>query len=154
MTKNWQFKSAIMAVSAAWLTLLVPGGLSSAQDAPATAYDLKGIWGAIAYSASDRQVGMFWGADKKEQAEESALRHCRNTLGADCTVVTVFRNRRGGTADDGSGFPYEHCGALAIGPAGAMGAASATNRADAETKALDSCGGEEKLCKIREWVCT
>ena len=155
MSGKIRFRSAAMAFSAACLLVFTSAApAQGASDAATLQPERKGIWGAIAYSVSDEKVGLFWGADKKEEAEGNALRHCRNRRGADCRIVTVFRNHRGSGSDDGSDFPYEHCGALAVGPAGAMGAASSARKAKAEDKALKSCGGDEKMCKIREWVCT
>lgn len=45
-----------------------------------------------------------------------ALKHCENADGKGCVVVEVFRNHRHcDDDDDNTGFPYFHCGALAIG---------------------------------------
>lgn len=121
--------------------------------------EMRGIWGAIAYSRSDDKHGFFWGADKKPEAEEIALEHCENAGGSACEVVTVFRNHRHWNDDDGSGFPYAHCGVLAVGPKAAAGitpwaAASATTRKAAEEHALRECQAKGAKCEIREWVCT
>jgi hypothetical protein len=120
-----------------------------------------GIWGAIAYSVRDEKRGFFWGADKPEEAQEIALRHCVHRGGQDCKVVTLFRNyRHWWDDDDKSGFPYEHCGALVVGEPAARGqpapwgAASATTRREAEDKASAICGGDAKACSVHEWVCT
>ena len=126
---------------------------------PADQEKLRGIWGAIAYDEKKNEYGFFWGADKKDEAEKLATEHCENAGGETCAVVSVFRNHRHWTDDDKSGFPYWHCGAIATGterPNGTRywGASSAPERKDAEKVALDSCGGDEKECKIREWVCT
>ncbi|WP_410010668.1 DUF4189 domain-containing protein [Phyllobacterium zundukense] len=119
----------------------------------------KGIWGAIAYSTTDNRHGFFWGADKRDEAEDIALKHCNNADGKNCKVVTVFRNHRHWKDDDDSGFPYEHCAALSVGKPTAggsspWGAASEETRQKAEEKATNLCGGEGQECKIREWVCT
>lgn len=121
--------------------------------------DLKGIWGAIAYSDESGKHGFFWGADKADEARDNALKHCGNAGGRACRVVTLFRNHRHWDDDDRSGFPYEHCAALSVGRSNVRGqalwgAASAMSRRDAEEKALSQCGGEARECKIREWVCT
>ena len=134
----------------------------SPAGAPATGQGLgPGIWGAIAYSVPDEKRGFFWGADKPEEAQEIALRHCVHRGGQDCRVVTLFRNyRHWWSDDDKSGFPYEHCGALVVGDPEAQGrpapwgAASATTRREAEDKASAICGGDAKACSVREWVCT
>ncbi|WP_192248923.1 DUF4189 domain-containing protein [Mesorhizobium silamurunense] len=126
---------------------------------PAPTCEEKGIWGAIAYSPGDGRHGFFWGADKRQEAEDIAIKYCENANGAGCRVVEVFRNHRHWDDDDGTGYPYEHCAALSVGKSrGAAtpfwGAASATTRREAEDKATAQCGGEGKECKIREWVCT
>ena len=126
---------------------------------PAQTGEEKGIWGAIAYSPDDGRHGFFWGADKRQEAEDIALKYCNNADGAGCRVVEVFRNHRHWDDDDGTGFPYEHCAALSVGKSRGQatpfwGAASATTRRDAEDKATAQCGGDKKECKIREWVCT
>jgi len=132
-----------------------PGG-QAAGPAP----EMKGIWGAIAYSAPDEKRGFFWGADKPEEAQDRALRHCVHRGGNACLVVSLFRNHRHWRDDDKSGFPYEHCGALSVGKApaadrpAAWGAASAETRRQAEEKATAICGGSVNACEIREWVCT
>lgn len=103
-------------------------GISSGNAAdlvtpqPETTHEETGIWGAIAFSPADGRHGFFWGADKRTEAEDAALKHCENAEGAACKVVEVFRNHRHWDDDDGTGFPYEHCAALSLGgtsPAGA-----------------------------------
>ncbi|PWV94770.1 uncharacterized protein DUF4189 [Phyllobacterium myrsinacearum] len=132
--------------------------MSAPESIPEPALAEKGIWGAIAYSAGDNRHGFFWGADKRDEAENSALKHCENADGKSCKIVTVFRNHRHWNDDDGTGFPYEHCAALSVGKASgglsAWGAASEATRRKAEEKATHLCGGEAQACKIREWVCT
>ncbi|WP_051440416.1 DUF4189 domain-containing protein [Ensifer aridi] len=130
-----------------------------ATQQPETTHEEKGIWGAIAFSPVDRRHGFFWGADKRTEAEDAALKHCENAEGAACKVVEVFRNHRHRDDDDGTGFPYEHCAALSLGGASrpgspSWGTASATTRREAEREALNLCGGQENQCEIREWVCT
>jgi hypothetical protein len=133
----------------------------SPAGAPAGQSLGPGIWGAIAYSVPDEKRGFFWGADKPEEAQEIALRHCLHRGGQDCKVVTLFRNyRHWWDDDDTSGFPYEHCGALVVGEPEAggrpapWGAASAKTRREAEEKASATCGGDAKACSVQEWVCT
>src|SRR5437660_1394846 len=74
----------------------------------------KGIWAAIAYSQADSKYGFFWGADKRQEAKDIAQKYCENAGGKACNVVTVFRNHRHWDDDDETGFPYKHCGALAM----------------------------------------
>lgn len=121
--------------------------------------DQKGIWAAIAYSQRDGKHGFFWGADKRPEAEQTALRHCEKAGGASCTIVTVFRNHRHWNDDDGSGFPYNHCGALAVskestGKMAVWGATSAPTRKEAEQVSLQACEVSGARCEIKEWVCT
>lgn len=120
--------------------------------------DQRGIWAAIAYSEIDAKHGFFWGADRRKEAEKTALDHCRNAGGEACRVVIVFRNHRHWNDDD-SGFPYEPCGALAVGEARdgetrSWAADAAPSRREAQDMALEACKGDGKTCRIREWVCT
>ncbi|MFE0757979.1 OmpA family protein [Inquilinus sp. NPDC058860] len=134
--------------------------LSPSRPAAEQDPGMRGIWGAIAYSAPDQKRGFFWGADKPDEAQEIALRHCLHRGGQDCKVVSLFRNHRHWTDDDKSGFPYEHCAALSVGTPPAAGrpapwgAASAETRREAEEKATAICGGDAAECRIPEWVCT
>ena len=119
----------------------------------------RGIWAAIAYSENDEKHGFFWGADKRQEAMDIALEHCENADGKGCAVVEVFRNHRHWDDDDNTGFPYYHCGALAIGKEKSglitpWSAKSAPTRREAEDLALQVCEASGGQCKIREWVCT
>lgn len=119
----------------------------------------RGIWAAIAYSTPDEKHGFFWGADKRQEAMDIALKHCERDGGSKCTVVTVFRNHRHWDDDDNTGFPYNHCGALAISKeennrVTPWGANSAPTRREAEDLALKACEHSGTQCKVREWVCT
>jgi hypothetical protein len=134
--------------------------LSTAPDVPVPPpQEERGIWAAIAYSTPDEKHGFFWGADKRQEAIDIALKHCKRDGGSACTVVTVFRNHRHWDDDDNTGFPYDHCGALAIGKEEShhitpWGAKSAPTRQDAEDLALKACELSGSQCKVREWVCT
>ncbi|WP_342364002.1 DUF4189 domain-containing protein [Terrarubrum flagellatum] len=146
-----------LAFSAGAADLLSPRARQS--PVPAKSVDLKGIWGAVAYSVEKGEHGFFWGADKPDEARDNALKYCEKAGGQSCRIVTLFRNHRHWDDDDRSGFPYEHCAVLSVGRASARkapfwGAASAKTRREAEEKALSYCGGDAKECKIREWVCT
>lgn len=147
--------------------LLVCGGPLGAADLATTAeaepvppaQEEKGIWAAIAYSSLDEKHGFFWGADKRQEAMDIALKHCQRDGGRDCSVVSVFRNRRHWDDDDDTGFPYKHCGALAVGEKAAgrqssWGAETAETRREAEDLTLQACERTGQECKIREWVCT
>ncbi|NTF83800.1 DUF4189 domain-containing protein [Agrobacterium rhizogenes] len=117
-----------------------------------------GIWGAIAFSPLHNKYGFFWGADKREEAENIAVKYCQNQADSGCRLAITFRNHRHWTDDDQSGFPYEHCAALSVAEdrdrkVTHWGAASAATRKDAEDAAIKSCG-DSNQCKIHEWVCT
>lgn len=126
---------------------------------PGPPSDQSGVWAAIAYSQADAEHGMFWGADRRQEASEIALEHCRNAGGSGCRVVVVFRNVGQWNDDDGSGFPSNPCGALAVGKARPGGpspwaAKSAPTRSEAEDMAIEACERGGETCRIREWVCT
>lgn len=154
------------AIAVAAGIFLAFGQIGSAADLPQTYNEVPsppveqvGIWGAIAYSQADGKHGFFWGADKRQEAEEIAVEHCENAGGKSCTLVSTFRNHRHWDDDDGSGFPYNHCAALAVNAQSSRAtspwaAASAETRKDAEDQALQQCEGTSGQCKIREWVCT
>jgi hypothetical protein len=127
-------------------------------DVPVPSVPQRGIWGAIAVAPAQGKHGFFWGADKREEAEEAALKYCENVAKSRCQLAIVFRNHRHWTDDDQSGFPYEHCAALVVeqdkdGPFSRWGAASAETRKDAEKLASEKCA-DDNACKVREWVCT
>lgn len=131
------------------------------EHAPAPhAQEERGLWAAIAYSEADQKYGFFWGADKRQEAIDIAIEHCQNAGGEVCKVVELFRNHRHWDDNDETGFPYYHCGALAIsdevtGQTTPWAAKSAPTRREAEDQALQACeAGEGAECSIREWVCT
>ena len=45
-------------------------------EIPETQVEQKGICGATAYSDNDGEYGFFWGAGKRDEAEEIAVKHC------------------------------------------------------------------------------
>ncbi|MBB6486608.1 DUF4189 domain-containing protein [Rhizobium lusitanum] len=133
--------------------------LFTTEQPPAPPPDERGIWAAIAYSAPDEKYGFFWGADKRQEAMDIALKHCERDKGSNCVVVSIFRNHRHWDDDDKSGFPYNHCGALAVGKESSKritpwGANSAPTRREAEGLALKACERTGSQCLVREWVCT
>ncbi|EJN05957.1 DUF4189 domain-containing protein [Phyllobacterium sp. YR531] len=128
-------------------------------DVPVPDVEERGIWAAIAYSEADGVHGFFWGADKRQEATDLAIKHCENDGGKDCVVVEVFRNHRHWDDDDNTGFPYLHCGALAVAKEKTSkisnwSAKSALNRGEAEDAAISACEVGGTKCNIREWVCT
>jgi hypothetical protein len=125
----------------------------------------SGIWAAIAYASANEKHGFFWGADKRQEAADLALEHCRRAGGEDCVVVSVFRNHRHWDDDDRTGFPYHHCGALAVAQEPAVAkdksdrvrpwsAKAAPTRREAEDQAVQACERTGTQCAVREWVCT
>ncbi|WP_437124235.1 DUF4189 domain-containing protein [Brucella intermedia] len=58
--------------------------LPAAMDVPVPPQEERGIWAAIAYSEADQKHGFFWGADKRQEAMDTALNHCRNAGGNEC----------------------------------------------------------------------
>ncbi|MBA8904135.1 DUF4189 domain-containing protein [Phyllobacterium sp. P30BS-XVII] len=114
----------------------------------------KGIWGSIAYSGVDHKRGIFWGANTKDEAEAAAVKHCEHAGGKACNVAVTFRNHRHGSDNDGSGFPYEPCAALAAGNGAARkwGATSAPTIRQAQKAAIAQCGSAS--CRIIETICT
>ncbi len=154
-------RSAVAAIS---MLIVFAGQLEAAdlfktEQPPAPPPEERGIWAAIAYSAPDGKYGFFWGADQRQEAMDIARKHCERDKGSSCAVVTVFRNHRHWDDDDNTGFPYEHCGALAIGKEQGnrltpWSAKSAVTRKEAEDLALKTCERSGSQCKVREWVCT
>ncbi|WNJ93561.1 DUF4189 domain-containing protein [Bosea sp. 685] len=124
----------------------------------------SGIWAAIAYASANEKHGFFWGADKRQEAADLALEHCRRAGGEDCVVVSVFRNHRHWDDDDRTGFPYHHCGALAVAKdrddrvtsdrVRPWSAKAAPTRQQAEDLAVQACERTGAQCAVREWVCT
>ncbi|TPN44065.1 MULTISPECIES: DUF4189 domain-containing protein [unclassified Mesorhizobium] len=151
----------LQALAVLGLTLLWSGQVVSADlvAPPEPQQEEKGIWAAIAYSQADSKYGFFWGADKRQEAKDIAQKYCENAGGKACNVVTVFRNHRHWNDDDKTGFPYKHCGALALADKvenrfTPWGVNSAETRREAEDLALQACEATGERCKIREWVCT
>lgn len=156
-----KLRSVIAAIGVlfAFSSQLGAADLLATEQPPSPPPDERGIWAAIAYSAPDGKYGFFWGADKRQEAMDNALKHCERNKGGSCAVVTVFRNHRHWDDDDNTGFPYEHCGALAIGKEQGnritpWSANSAATRKEAEDLALKACERSGAQCKVREWVCT
>ncbi len=128
------------------------------DQVPAPPAEQRGIWGAIAFSPIHNKYGFFWGADKRKEAEDIAVKFCEDRADSGCYLVVTFRNHRHWSDDDKSGFPYEHCAALSVAEdkdhkVTRWGAASATTHRQAEDAATKNCGDSNK-CEIQEWVCT
>lgn len=146
----------VLCMALLWSGQVVSADLAEPSEPP---QEEKGIWAAIAYSQTDTKYGFFWGADKRQEAKDIAQKYCENAGGKACNVVAVFRNHRHWTDDDETGFPYKHCGALAVADKvehrfTPWGVNSAETRREAEDLALQACEAGGIQCKIREWVCT
>ncbi|ENN86849.1 hypothetical protein RHSP_31642 [Rhizobium freirei PRF 81] len=153
--------SAMVALGMLLVSSSHPGAadLFTTDQAPAPPPEERGIWAAIAYSTPDEKYGFFWGADKRQEAMDIAIKHCERNSGSNCVVASVFRNHRHWNDDDNTGFPYHHCGALAIGKEKRDGstpwsANSAPTRQEAEDLAVTACERSGSRCAVREWVCT
>ncbi|AOO82193.1 DUF4189 domain-containing protein [Bosea vaviloviae] len=151
-------RSAIAAIG----VLFVCSGQLGAADLPARPIKgpvppptkESGIWAAIAYASANEKHGFFWGADKRQEAADLALEHCRRAGGDDCVVVSVFRNHRHWDDDDRTGFPYHHCGALAVAqePAVAQESAVAQKSAVAQEFAMAKGKGDRITSdRVRPW---
>lgn len=117
-----------------------------------------GIWGAIAFAEQSAKYGIFWGADERGEAEDIALKHCEKQAQSSCKLVLTYRNHRHWNDNDGSGFPYNYCAALAVkfsdhGKVAAWGVASSKSRKGAEQEAVEKCGADG-TCKVLESGCT
>ncbi len=173
-----KLRSAIAAIG----VLFICSGQLGAADLPARPIKgpappptkESGIWAAIAYAGTNQKHGFFWGADKRQEAADIALDHCKRAGGEDCVVVSVFRNHRHWDDDDRTGFPYHHCGALAVAKDESGGltsvrteseriksertkpwsAKAAPTRREAEDQAVQACERTGTQCAVREWVCT
>ena len=91
-----RLKSTIAAMGMLLVSTAHPwaADLFTTEQPPAPPPEERGIWAAIAYSAPDEKYGFFWGADKRQEAMDIALKHCERDKGKSCVVVSVFRNHR------------------------------------------------------------
>ena len=132
------------------------------QPDPQTTAD-RAVWGAIAYSPSTGKDGIFWGAATREEARETALRHCRNAIGQkdgagdDCALAVLVYNdwddrRIGRTASAHNRAP--HCGAVAVGERHRYAAARGRSLDEARDGALAACGDKNGACKVQQDLCT
>jgi len=98
------------------------------------------LYGAIAYSAETRKIGVASDNGSQTEAEGVALQNCRVEAGSatDCKVVMWVRNA---------------CAALAIGQDGGWGTDWGNDRAAAERKALAVCGKYSQTCQVVRRVC-
>ncbi|MDR6871744.1 hypothetical protein J2Y55_002757 [Bosea sp. BE125] len=74
-------------------------------------------------------------------------------------LATANRNHRHWDDDDRTGFPYHHCGALAVAKDKSdritpWSAKAAPTRQQAADQAVQACERTGTQCAVREWVCT
>lgn len=123
----------------------------------------RAIWGAIAYSPSTGKDGIFWGASTRDEASETALRHCRNAAGRkgapgnDCALAVIVYNdwddrRIGRTTSAENRAP--HCGAVAVAGNHRFAAARGRSLSEARDGALAACSGQGGDCKVQQDLCT
>jgi len=90
-------------------------------------------WGAVAYGP-----GGVWAYAVNHPTRAAAGQTAQSECGNTCTNVLTFHNS---------------CGAYATGPDG-YGWGNASNREDAEERALQECGSRSESCAVRVWGCT
>lgn len=95
------------------------------------------LFGAVAYSAKERQHGWSNNYSSRKAAEQAAMDACRKNAG-DCKNILWFRNA---------------CGALVTGPDG-YGADWAESNTAAVNKALKTCTGKSAGCAVTLSFCT
>ena len=111
----------------AWLVVLFIPSFAFAQE----------LFGAVAYSAKERQHGWSNNYASRKAAEEAAMDACRKNAD-DCKNILWFRNA---------------CGALVTGPDG-FGADWAESQANAVNKALKTCTRKSASCAVTLTFCT
>lgn len=96
------------------------------------------VWGAIAYSRSDKAFGYSFEHEDEATARRVAMEKCR-TRGTACVVEAAFRSA---------------CGAVAEG-GGRVGWGVDRTRQAAEQRALSECAKTgARGCEIQAWVCS
>ena len=95
-------------------------------------------YGAIAYSPETRAIGYSHNYNSKSDAQDRAMSNCEQ-YAYDCRVAITFQNA---------------CGALAVGRRGGWGTGWSAGRAEAQTRALNSCSRYDGGCTVRRWVCS
>lgn len=133
-----------------------------AQPDPMTTSD-RAVWGAIAYSPSTGKDGIFWGAASRDEARDTALRHCRHAAaqkddtGTDCSLAVIMYNdwddrQIGRTMADENRAP--HCGAVATSGRQNYVAARGSTLKEARESALAACSTKSGNCRIVQDLCT
>lgn len=152
-------------ISAGVFGLSILAGAAYAADLPSRKAEppapiLADIFGAIALSGDNEVDAFDWGAPTPREAGERALRICQDAGGRDCRILVRMENRssfwRARHSEAQSDPRQIHsCGAVAVGKDGRHAAARSRERWDeAETIALNQCGGAANQCTIKRRVCT
>lgn len=99
------------------------------------------LYGAIAYSAKTKAIGVAADNTSQEEAESVALQNCRSSSpeATDCRNVMWVRNA---------------CAAIAIGQDGGWGTDWGADRPTAERKAMAVCAKHSATCEVVRRVCT
>lgn len=108
-------------------------GLASNSGQARAECEVGDCWGAVAFGP-----GGAWAYAINEPSREDAARAAQRQCGGDCTNVLTFHNS---------------CGAYASG-SGGYGWGNASNREDAEERAMEECEKVASGCRIRVWGCT
>ncbi|MGJ4859650.1 DUF4189 domain-containing protein [Labrys sp. La1] len=123
----------------------------------------RAVWGAIAYSPSRGKTGIFYGAPTRDEARDTALRHCRNAanqrqnVATDCQVTVIVYNdwddrRIGRRSSPQDRAP--HCGAVAASREKNFASVRASTLDAARDGALSQCQQKGQECKIVTDLCT
>lgn len=133
----------------------------ASQPDPQTTSD-RAVWGAIAYSPSTGRDGIFWGAPTREEAGQTALKHCRNASrqgqgATDCAVAVVIYNdwddrQIGRSASADKQAP--RCGAVAISDGHRFVARRGRSLKEARDGALAACSIRGGNCRLQQDLCT
>jgi hypothetical protein len=100
----------------------------------------KKSFGALAFGASSDAYGYAWGKANAGQAQQTAMVDCR-AHGDDCKIVANFSNACAAVA------AVEDKKRFTVG--------QGNSRADAQNKAMKSCGSEiGGKCQIEVWTCS
>jgi serine/threonine-protein kinase len=136
-------KQGFLPVTGALLVLLLlaqgvtcPGAFSQSVKYKIVPPRPSDRFGAIAYSASSGAWGTSYDYQTRAEAEQRALSRCAQ---GDCQVRVWFRNA---------------CGALAVGRGNCMGWGWASDKDEAQRKALNNCRQYGTGCSVKCWACT
>jgi hypothetical protein len=132
--RGWLSACGARALLPVLLPVLLVVGLSAGAAEDGANEEL---YGAIAYSPTNRAHGWSYDYPSRKDAERRALAQCGRHA-EDCIVPVWFRNA---------------CGALAVGADG-YGSGWGSSRKSAEGQAVQSCRRYSGGCAVIRWVCT